>query len=53
MLDSQVKIDLVHVCTPPYVHCEIAVNSMKIDTVQNKLPEVRVSYFSGHLKMLL
>jgi len=28
MLDSQVKIDLVHVCTPPYVHCEIAVNSM-------------------------
>lgn len=28
MLASGVEIDLVHVCTPPYVHCEIAVNSM-------------------------
>lgn len=28
MLDSDIRIDLVHVCTPPYVHCEIAVNSM-------------------------
>lgn len=28
MLASGVNIDLVHVCTPPYVHCEIAVNSM-------------------------
>lgn len=28
MLDSGIKIDLVHVCTPPYVHCEIAVNCM-------------------------
>lgn len=28
MLDSEIQIDLVHVCTPPYVHCEIAVNSM-------------------------
>lgn len=28
MLASGIKIDLVHVCTPPYVHCEIAVNSM-------------------------
>lgn len=28
MLDSGIKIDLVHVCTPPYVHCEIAVDSM-------------------------
>ena len=29
MLDSDIKIDLVHVCTPPYVHCEIAVDSME------------------------
>lgn len=28
MLASGIKIDLVHVCTPPYVHCEIAVNCM-------------------------
>ncbi|MCI9456627.1 MAG: Gfo/Idh/MocA family oxidoreductase [Oscillospiraceae bacterium] len=28
MLSSGIRIDLVHVCTPPYVHCEIAVNSM-------------------------
>lgn len=28
MLDAGLGIDLVHVCTPPYVHCEIAVNSM-------------------------
>lgn len=28
MLDSGIRIDLVHVCTPPYVHCEIAVDSM-------------------------
>jgi len=28
MLKSGIKIDLVHVCTPPYVHCEIAVDSM-------------------------
>lgn len=28
MLESDVKIDLVHICTPPFVHCEIAVNSM-------------------------
>lgn len=28
MLHSGIKIDLVHVCTPPYVHCEIAVDSM-------------------------
>ena len=28
MLNSGIQIDLVHVCTPPYVHCEIAVNSM-------------------------
>lgn len=28
MLDSGLKIDLVHVCTPPYVHAEIAINSM-------------------------
>lgn len=28
MLASGIHIDLVHVCTPPYVHCEIAVNSM-------------------------
>lgn len=28
MLESDVKIDLVHICTPPYVHAEIAINSM-------------------------
>ncbi len=28
MLGSDVEIDLVHICTPPYVHCEIAVNCM-------------------------
>lgn len=28
MLESGTEIDLVHICTPPYVHCEIAVNSM-------------------------
>ena len=28
MLASGISIDLVHVCTPPYVHCEIAVDSM-------------------------
>lgn len=28
MLNSGIRIDLVHVCTPPYVHCEIAVDSM-------------------------
>lgn len=28
MLASELRIDLVHVCTPPYVHAEIAINSM-------------------------
>lgn len=28
MLDSDIEIDLVHICTPPYVHCNIAVNCM-------------------------
>ena len=28
MLASNVPIDIVHVCTPPYVHAEIAINSM-------------------------
>lgn len=28
MLESDLKIDVVHVCTPPYVHAEIAINSM-------------------------
>lgn len=28
MLEAGIEIDLVHVCTPPYVHCEIAVDSM-------------------------
>lgn len=28
MLDSDLKIDIVHVCTPPYVHAEISINSM-------------------------
>lgn len=28
MLESNLTIDVVHVCTPPYVHAEIAINSM-------------------------
>lgn len=28
MLSSDIKIDVVHICTPPYTHAEIAVNSM-------------------------
>lgn len=28
MLESGIEIDLVHICTPPYVHCEISVNCM-------------------------
>lgn len=28
MLNSGLKIDLVHVCTPPYVHASIAINAM-------------------------
>lgn len=28
MLASDIKIDLVHVCTPPYVHASIAIDSM-------------------------
>lgn len=28
MLASDVKIDIVHVCTPPYTHAEIAIHSM-------------------------
>ncbi|MCL1986382.1 MAG: Gfo/Idh/MocA family oxidoreductase [Firmicutes bacterium] len=28
MLKSDLQIDLVHVCTPPYTHAEIAINSM-------------------------
>lgn len=28
MLASGIKIDLVHVCTPPYVHASIAIDSM-------------------------
>ena len=28
MLDSGISIDMVHVCTPPYVHAEIAIHSM-------------------------
>ncbi|MGN6712089.1 Gfo/Idh/MocA family protein [Anaerocolumna jejuensis] len=28
MLSSGLEIDIVHICTPPYVHAEIAVNSM-------------------------
>ncbi len=28
MLASDIKIDTVHVCTPPYTHAEIAINSM-------------------------
>ena len=28
MLASGIKLDLVHVCTPPYVHAEIAIHAM-------------------------
>lgn len=28
MLSSNLKIDIIHICTPPYVHAEIAINSM-------------------------
>lgn len=28
MLASDIKIDLVHICTPPYVHAKIAIDSM-------------------------
>ena len=28
MLASGLKIDLVHICTPPSCHAEIAINSM-------------------------
>lgn len=28
MLAADIKIDIVHVCTPPYVHAEISINSM-------------------------
>ncbi len=28
MLASDIRIDVVHVCTPPYTHAEIAINSM-------------------------
>ncbi len=28
MLESNLEIDLVHICTPPYVHAEIAINCM-------------------------
>ncbi|MCL2398462.1 MAG: Gfo/Idh/MocA family oxidoreductase [Defluviitaleaceae bacterium] len=28
MLESSVKIDLVHVCTPPYVHADISIDCM-------------------------
>ena len=28
MLESDVKIDVVHVCTPPYVHSSISIDSM-------------------------
>lgn len=28
LLDSGVRIDLVHVCTPPYVHAQIAIDCM-------------------------
>lgn len=28
MLSSGLKIDLIHICTPPYVHAEIAINCM-------------------------
>ena len=28
MLDSDIKIDMVHVCTPPYVHASISIDCM-------------------------
>ncbi len=28
MLSSDIRIDVVHICTPPYTHAEIAINSM-------------------------
>lgn len=28
MLDSETEIDLVHICTPPYMHAEIAIHAM-------------------------
>ncbi len=28
MLEAGIKIDVVHICTPPYVHAEIAINCM-------------------------
>ena len=28
MLESDIKIDVVHVCTPPYVHSSISIDSM-------------------------
>ncbi len=28
MLDSGLNIDVIHICTPPYVHGEIAIHSM-------------------------
>ena len=38
MLSSEHSIDLVHVCTPPYVHAEIAINAMnaRCNTVVEK-----------------
>lgn len=38
MLKSDIKIDVVHVCTPPYVHAEIAINCMnkKMNVVVEK-----------------
>ncbi len=38
MLESGLKIDVVHVCTPPYTHAEIAINSMnkKVNVVVEK-----------------
>lgn len=30
MLAAMPEIDLVHVCTPPYVHAQIAINSMNV-----------------------
>ena len=37
MLASGVPIDVVHVCTPPYVHAEIAIHAM--DSGKNVLVE--------------
>ncbi|MBQ5959429.1 MAG: Gfo/Idh/MocA family oxidoreductase [Firmicutes bacterium] len=37
MLESGIPIDVVHVCTPPYVHAEIAIHSM--DAGKNVLVE--------------